>query len=100
MKAAGQIRYFDELTERIRDIRSSERIFYLKVKDIFRLSIDYDAKTTQAKQFFATIQNKLHWARIFYIFSFLNSFRLTVMPQTRQERRLLKSNHFVFIIDG
>lgn len=62
MKAAGKIRYFDELTERIRDIRSSERIFYLKVKDIFSLSIDYDAKTTQAKQFFATIQNKLHWA--------------------------------------
>jgi hypothetical protein len=62
MKAAGQMRYFDELTERIRDIRSSERIFYLKVKDIFSLSIDYDAKTSQAKQFFATIQNKLHWA--------------------------------------
>ena len=40
MKAAGQIRYFDELTERIRDIRSSERIFYQKVKDIFCLSID------------------------------------------------------------
>jgi len=62
MKAAGQIRYFDELTERIRDIRSSERVFYLKVKDIFSLSIDYDAKTSQAKAFFATIQNKLHWA--------------------------------------
>ena len=56
MKAAGQMRYFDELTERIRDIRSSERIFYLKVKDIFSLSIDYDAKTSQAKQFFATIK--------------------------------------------
>jgi hypothetical protein len=62
MKAAGQIRYFDELTERIRDIRSSERIFYQKVKDIFCLSIDYDAKTDQAKKFFSTIQNKLHWA--------------------------------------
>jgi hypothetical protein len=62
MKAAGQIRYFDELTERIRDIRSSERIFYLKVKDIFCLSIDYDAKSDQAKHFFATMQNKLHWA--------------------------------------
>jgi len=62
IKAAGQIRYFDELTERIRDIRSSERIFYQKVKDIFCLSIDYDSKTTQAKEFFATIQNKLHWA--------------------------------------
>ncbi len=62
MKAAGQIRYFDELQERIRDIRSSERIFYQKVKDIFTLSIDYDAQTVQAKEFFATIQNKLHWA--------------------------------------
>ncbi|OIP85101.1 MAG: hydroxyacid dehydrogenase [Porphyromonadaceae bacterium CG2_30_38_12] len=62
MKAAGMIRYFDELTERIRDIRSSERIFYQKVKDIFSLSIDYDSKTTQAKEFFATVQNKLHWA--------------------------------------
>ena len=62
MKAAGQIRYFDELTERIRDIRSSERIFYQKVKDIFCLSIDYDTRTEQARDFFATIQNKLHWA--------------------------------------
>lgn len=62
IKAAGQIRYFDELTERIRDIRSSERIFYQKVKDIFCLSIDYDARANQAKTFFATIQNKLHWA--------------------------------------
>ena len=62
MKAAGQMRYFDELSERIRDIRSSEKIFYQKVKDIFCLSIDYDAKAQQAKTFFATIQNKLHWA--------------------------------------
>lgn len=62
LKAAGQIRYFDELVERIRDIRSSERIFYQKVKDIFTLSVDYDAKTSRAKDFFATIQNKLHWA--------------------------------------
>lgn len=62
MKAAGQIRYFDELVERIRDIRSSERIFYQKVKDIFALSIDYDPGTELCKAFFATIQNKLHWA--------------------------------------
>jgi len=62
LKAAGQIRYFDELVERIRDIRSSERIFYQKVKDIFTLSIDYDPKTNHAKDFFATVQNKLHWA--------------------------------------
>jgi hypothetical protein len=62
LKAAGNIRYFDELVERIRDIRSSERIFYQKVKDIFALSIDYDAATDICKKFFATIQNKLHWA--------------------------------------
>jgi hypothetical protein len=62
LKSAGQIRYFDELTERIRDIRSSERIFYQKVKDIFSLSIDYDPKISLSKDFFATIQNKLHWA--------------------------------------
>lgn len=62
MKAAGQLRYFDELTERIRDIRSSEKIFYQKIKDIFCLSIDYDPKAEHAKEFFATVQNKLHWA--------------------------------------
>jgi hypothetical protein len=62
MKAVGQMYYFDELQERIRDIRSSERIFYQKVKDIFTLSIDYDSNTNIAKNFFATIQNKLHWA--------------------------------------
>jgi hypothetical protein len=62
LKAAGQIHYFDELVERIRDIRSSERIFYQKIKDIFTLSVDYDAKNSRAKDFFATIQNKLHWA--------------------------------------
>ncbi|MEI6142727.1 MAG: virulence RhuM family protein [Mariniphaga sp.] len=62
LKAAGHIHYFVELVERIRDIRSSERIFYQKVRDIFTLSIDYDSKTNQAKDFFATIQNKFHWA--------------------------------------
>jgi hypothetical protein len=60
MKAAGNLRYFDELVERIRDIRSSERIFYQKVKDIFALSIDYEPKTDISREFFATIQNKLH----------------------------------------
>ncbi|MHC1738978.1 MAG: virulence RhuM family protein [Ignavibacteriaceae bacterium] len=62
LKAAGNIRYFDELVERIRDIRSSERIFYQKVRDIFSLSIDYDPKTEISKEFFASVQNKLHWA--------------------------------------
>lgn len=54
--------YFDELLERIRDIRSSEKRFYLKVKDIFTTSIDYDAKAEIAKNFFASVQNKLHFA--------------------------------------
>jgi len=62
LKAAGNIRYFDELVERIRDIRSTERIFYQKVRDIFSLSIDYDPKTEISKEFFASVQNKLHWA--------------------------------------
>ncbi len=62
LKSAGQLNYFDELLERIRDIRSSEKIFYQKVKDIYTLSVDYDPKADETKQFFATIQNKLHWA--------------------------------------
>jgi len=62
LKSAGQLNYFDELLARIRDIRSSERIFYQKVKDIYTLSIDYDPKSDLSKDFFATIQNILHWA--------------------------------------
>lgn len=54
--------YFDELLERIRDIRSSEKVFYRKVCDIYATSIDYDAKTDVTKEFFATVQNKFHWA--------------------------------------
>jgi len=54
--------YFDELLARIRDIRSSEKVFYRKICDIFATSIDYDPNTTQAKDFFATVQNKFHWA--------------------------------------
>lgn len=54
--------YFDELLERIRDIRASEKRFYQKVKDIFATSIDYDGKSDQAKLFFQTVQNKLHYA--------------------------------------
>jgi hypothetical protein len=62
LKSTGQLNYFDELLARIRDIRSSERIFYQKVKDIYALSIDYDPKSDLTKDFFATIQNILHWA--------------------------------------
>jgi hypothetical protein len=54
--------YFDELLERIRDIRASERMFYQKIADIYSTSIDYDPKSEQSQEFFATVQNKLHWA--------------------------------------
>ncbi|MEX8547994.1 MAG: virulence RhuM family protein [Mucilaginibacter sp.] len=54
--------YFDELLFRIRDIRSSEKVFYRKVCDIYTTSIDYDANTDVSRNFFATIQNKFHWA--------------------------------------
>ncbi len=54
--------YFDELLERIRDIRSSERRFYQKVCDIYVTAIDYDAEHETTQTFFATVQNKLHWA--------------------------------------
>lgn len=54
--------YFDELLERIREIRASERRFYLKITDIYALAIDYDGKAPQTKEFFASVQNKLTWA--------------------------------------
>lgn len=54
--------YFDELLERIRDIRASEKRVYMKVKDIFATSIDYDAKCDQAELFYKTVQNKLHYS--------------------------------------
>ncbi len=54
--------YFDELLERIREIRASERRFYQKITDIYALSIDYDKTAAVTKAFFATVQNKLHWA--------------------------------------
>jgi hypothetical protein len=54
--------YFDELLERIREIRASERRFYQKITDIYALSVDYDREAPLTKEFFATVQNKLHWA--------------------------------------
>jgi hypothetical protein len=54
--------YFDELVERVRRIRTSEKQFYRKVLDIFATSIDYDTKTAQAQEFFAAVQNKFHYA--------------------------------------
>jgi len=55
-------RYFEEQLERIREIRVSERKFYQKITDIYATSIDYDVTATATKRFFATVQNKLHWA--------------------------------------
>ncbi len=54
--------YFEELLERIREIRSSERRFYQKITDIYSLSADYSKDSVETKEFFATVQNKLHWA--------------------------------------
>jgi hypothetical protein len=56
--------YFDELLERIREIRASERRFYQKIADIYALAADYDKNSPMTKEFFAKIQNKLHWAII------------------------------------
>jgi hypothetical protein len=54
--------YFDELLERIREIRASERRFYQKITDLYALSVDYSPDAPLTKEFFATVQNKLHWA--------------------------------------
>lgn len=54
--------YFDELLARIRDIRASEKRFYQKLRDLFKLAVDYDPKAEITQRFFQTIQNKLHWA--------------------------------------
>lgn len=60
-KSFGQD-YFDELLERIREIRASERRFYQKITDLYALSTDYDKNSQQTKAFFSAVQNKLHWA--------------------------------------
>ncbi len=62
LKQAGGGNYFEELLERIRDIRSSEKVFWRKVLDIYATSIDYDPKQDISVQFFQTVQNKMHWA--------------------------------------
>lgn len=62
LKSAAGGNYFDELLERVRDIRSSERVFWRKVLDIYATSIDYDPSEEMTQQFFATVQNKMHWA--------------------------------------
>ena len=63
LKQGGdRVRYFEELLQRIRDIRSSERNFYQKVTDIYATSVDYKKDAKMTKQFFATVQNKMHYA--------------------------------------
>ncbi|MBM4366449.1 MAG: virulence RhuM family protein [Deltaproteobacteria bacterium] len=62
LKATGRDDYFDELLSRIRDIRSSERVFWRKVLDIYATSIDYDPRAEASQRFFQTVQNKMHWA--------------------------------------
>ncbi|AZG71749.1 virulence RhuM family protein [Shewanella livingstonensis] len=62
LKNPDNMQYFDELLNRIRDIRSSEKIFWRKVCDIYATSIDYDGKAQTSVDFFAKIQNKMHWA--------------------------------------
>jgi len=62
LKNVGKGNYFDELLARIRDIRSSEKVFYRKILEIYALSIDYDPRTETTRQFFATVQNKMHYS--------------------------------------
>jgi hypothetical protein len=62
LKQAGGGNYFEELLARIRDIRSSEKIFWRKVLDIYATSIDYDPTVEMTQKFFQTVQNKMHWA--------------------------------------
>ena len=62
LKQAGGGTYFEELLERIRDIRSSEKVFWRKVLDIYATSIDYDPRSDLSVTFFQTVQNKMHWA--------------------------------------
>lgn len=62
LKRAGGGNYFDELLARIRDIRSSEKVFYRKVLEIYALSIDYDPRVEMTQQFFKTVQNKMHYS--------------------------------------
>src|SRR5574344_964702 len=65
IKAGGSVltdQYFEEQLQRVREIRISERKFYQKITDIYATAIDYDVTSTATKRFFATVQNKLHWA--------------------------------------
>ena len=62
LKRLGGGNYFDELLARIRDIRSSEKVFWRKVLDIYATSVDYDPNVDDSREFFRIVQNKMHWA--------------------------------------
>ncbi len=62
LKEAGNSRYFEELLARIRDIRSSEKVFWRKVLDIYATSVDYDPRAKSSQVFFKQVQNQMHWA--------------------------------------
>jgi len=62
LKEGGNSRYFEELLARIRDIRSSEKVFWRKVLDIFATSVDYDPASDESRLFFQQVQNQMHWA--------------------------------------
>jgi hypothetical protein len=62
LKNLGGGKYFEELLARIRDIRSSEKVFWRKILDIYATSIDYNPSTEMTRTFFKKIQNKMHWA--------------------------------------
>ena len=63
LKRAGGGNYFDELLARIRDVRSSEKVFWRKVLDIYATSIDYDPRVEASQRFFKTVQNMMQWRR-------------------------------------
>jgi hypothetical protein len=62
LKKAGGGTYWRELLERIRDIRSSEKVFYRQVLDLYATSVDYDPRTPESQEFFKIVQNKIHFA--------------------------------------
>ena len=72
--------YFDELLERIRDIRASEKRIYQKVKEIFALSVDYDSQSNAAQLFFKSVQNKLEYAATGHTVIFQLSFSMILLP--------------------
>ncbi len=65
-KSGSSMNYFNELQDRIREIRLSEKFFYQKIKDIYATSIDYDQKDEKTIEFFKVVQNKLLWQRVAY----------------------------------